>query len=562
MPGKIKRLISGKNRKTNEIGIDLNLNYIKPNVIAMGFPYENLEGLFKLHGVRMDEVVRFLNQRHPNHYRVYNLCSERSYDSSKFLMRAITYPFDINCPPPFELIQQFCEDVSAFLRADDKNVAVIHCCNGVQRTGIMICSYLLHDKIFYNANDALQFFAAARTRNGVAITIPSQRRYVQYYEHMVKNNYTYSSDVVLLQSLKFVGNPCIQGVSCSPHFIIKIQKVQTYTSKLYDRIRRSGNMTEFLLQQPLPLSGDVTVEFFHQSRFGTKERMFSCCFNTSFADMHLQSQQSKGRCKPTPKMHKRPLSTSLLDIDSDDDAFENETRPQNNSSLLTVSSLLKKSRSLIDVHKMDNNIIPIIGDQHSSSGLLDSLSCEPEIRDRTQSDFRFLPKKMLPQEKQLRRALKKAGKHAGIDITTGFTTVVHKPVKQNHAPQKSPINVRYDPSRAVNSNPTNSSLSSATNGSSRSSGSSSSNGSERRSASSNGSANINGSARSNSLLEESLDCHESVTIVLPLSELDHTFRINKRVSGDFQLHIVLSVDARVIKNLEKDECFDSDDSQE
>ena len=560
MPGKIKRLISGKNKRTTEIGFDLNLNYIKPNIIAMGFPYENLEGLFRLHGVRMDEVVRFLNQRHPNHYRVYNLCSERSYDSSKFLMRAITYPFDVNCSPPFELIQQFCEDVSAFLKADDKNVAVIHCCNGVQRTGIMICSYLLHDKIFHNANDALRFFAAARTQNGVAITIPSQRRYVQYYEHMLNNNFTYSSDVVLLQSLKFVGNPCTQGASCSPHFIIKIQKVQTYTSKLYDCIRRSGNMTEFLLQQPIPLSGDVTVEFFHQSRFGTKERMFSCCFNTSFADMHLQSQQSKGRCKLTPKMLKRPLSTSLLDIDStsDDDTFENDTRPQNNSPLLTVPShsILKKSHSLSDVHKIDNKDILIICDQHSSSGLLDSQGSEHGIRDRTQSDFQFLPKKMLPQEKQLRKALKRAGRHAGIDITTGFTTVVHKPVKQNHTSQKSPINARYDPNRAVNSNPTNSSLSSATNGSS------SSNGSDIncRSASSNGSAS--GSARSNGLHEESLDCHELVTIVLPLSELDHTVRINKHVSGDFQLHIVLSVDARVIKNLEKDECFDSDDSQD
>ena len=79
----------------------------------MGFPYEKLEGILKINGLHTDEVVRFLDLRHPNHYRVYNLCSERSYDSNKFHMRTITYPFD-NYPPPFELIQQFCKDMSAF----------------------------------------------------------------------------------------------------------------------------------------------------------------------------------------------------------------------------------------------------------------------------------------------------------------------------------------------------------------------------------------------------------------------------------------------------------------
>ena len=38
--------------------------------------------------------------------------------------------------------------------------------------------------------------------------------------------------------------------------------------------------------------------------------------------MHLQLQACKQRCKQTPKMHKRPLSTSFLGSDSDDSGFE------------------------------------------------------------------------------------------------------------------------------------------------------------------------------------------------------------------------------------------------
>lgn len=75
---------------------------IDERIIAMGYPAPDIiEGIYRN---RLEDVYKFLEENHGQHYRIYNLCLERldsSYDSSKFHgvryihLSLITIPVDI-----------------------------------------------------------------------------------------------------------------------------------------------------------------------------------------------------------------------------------------------------------------------------------------------------------------------------------------------------------------------------------------------------------------------------------------------------------------------------------
>ncbi len=77
----IKHLVSKNKKRFVDAEFDLDLFYVMPNIIAMGFPSEKVEGLYRN---AMPDVQRFFRVNHEGHFRIYNLCSEREYDHAKF----------------------------------------------------------------------------------------------------------------------------------------------------------------------------------------------------------------------------------------------------------------------------------------------------------------------------------------------------------------------------------------------------------------------------------------------------------------------------------------------
>lgn len=179
----IRSTVSKKKRRFIKDGFDLDLTYITDRIIAMGFPSEKMEGVYRNN---LQIVKTFLEKRHPGHYMVYNLCSERDYDQTKFDGRVARFGFDDHNPCPFGLLRDFCNHVHNWLSSHPQNVAAIHCKAGKGRTGLVIAAYMLYTHLFPTAVQSLKYYGARRTKNRKGVTIPSQIRYVHYFERYLK----------------------------------------------------------------------------------------------------------------------------------------------------------------------------------------------------------------------------------------------------------------------------------------------------------------------------------------------------------------------------------------
>ncbi|GAB4852933.1 Phosphatidylinositol 3,4,5-trisphosphate 3-phosphatase and protein-tyrosine-phosphatase pten2a [Ancistrocladus abbreviatus] len=187
---KARHVVSQNKRRYQEGGFDLDMTYITENIIAMGFPagdmssgfFGYVEGFYRNH---MEEVIRFFETHHQGKYKVYNLCAERLYDASLFEGKVASFPFDDHNCPPIQLIILFCQSAYSWLKEDIENVVVVHCKAGMARTGLMISSLLLYLKFFPTAEESIDYYNQKRCIDGKALVLPSQIRYVKYFERIL-----------------------------------------------------------------------------------------------------------------------------------------------------------------------------------------------------------------------------------------------------------------------------------------------------------------------------------------------------------------------------------------
>ncbi|KAL4434974.1 hypothetical protein ABPG74_017730 [Tetrahymena malaccensis] len=285
----IKLLVSKQKKRWESNGFSLDLTYITPRIIAMGFPAENYERWYRN---SMIDVQNFFNKMHTNHYKVYNLCSERTYEKTRF-PDVSYYPFEDHQAPEFSLIYRFCKDLFQYIHADKegKNTAGVHCKAGKGRTGVMICCYLMYSGEYEKAIDALRYYGLMRTNNKKGVTIPSQIRYVQYFEKALHNKWKLDDFPQICKKITKIKLMTIPNFNlfggCEPYFTITYSKLkkEKVEFKSLDKFKLQKYQKEAFIEYNLDdyeVYGDVQVQFYNKSLFKKKEKMFQFWFNCAF----------------------------------------------------------------------------------------------------------------------------------------------------------------------------------------------------------------------------------------------------------------------------------------
>ncbi|GAB5355745.1 hypothetical protein AAMO2058_000231800 [Amorphochlora amoebiformis] len=330
----IRAKVSKKKRRFRDKYFDLDLTYIDTSMVAMGFPSEGMESNYRN---PMRDVQRFFETRHPAKYWIYNLCSERKYDSKKFHNRVSEHAFDDHNPCPFDYVQICVKEVRSWISSDKDNVAAIHCKAGKGRTGFMIACCLMATNPWFNASRALRLFAVKRTKDCHGVTIPSQIRYVHYYEEYLKGGIPSRCPLRLI-SVRIIGIPkAVKSIAGSMGessevdmwFVLKSNFSREKKSKglKFKHLNSRGKIScevlrahDYLLftngfDGIATVDGDVRIEFFLNSKRSVRPKptkLFRFWLNTRFLKPLPDSELPPtmlSHSSVKPSSHRRSISS-------------------------------------------------------------------------------------------------------------------------------------------------------------------------------------------------------------------------------------------------------------
>ncbi|KAM6098943.1 phosphatidylinositol 3,4,5-trisphosphate 3-phosphatase TPTE2-like isoform 2-T2 [Theristicus caerulescens] len=292
-----RRMVSENKRRYMKDGFDLDLTYVTDRIIAMSFPSSGKQSFYRN---PIEEVARFLDTKHADHYKVYNLCSEKGYDPKYFHYRVERIFIDDHNVPALQDMLKFTASVREWMSQDEKNIIAIHCKGGKGRTGTMVCTWLIDSDQFESAKESLDYFGERRTDRSTStkfqgVETPSQSRYVGYYE-ILKNKYNLKLPPERQLKIKNLKIHSIHGVGKGNGTDMTVQIIVRKQVVLECVCASQGNCKLFFdsesdsvvigLEDSPVISGDVKVRFESHSDLpkGYDACPFFFWFNTSFIE--------------------------------------------------------------------------------------------------------------------------------------------------------------------------------------------------------------------------------------------------------------------------------------
>jgi hypothetical protein len=283
----------------------LDLIYLTENIVAMAFPvdFSNLKPGNQKTGNDIRAVSLFLKRRHAGHYMIWNI-SEEGYDYSLFNDQVLEYKFPGHPAPPLGLLFKICTSMESWLDADEKNIAVAHCLTGKGRTAALLACVMTWIGEFSSPVEALQYIADRRSISVDFLTIPSQRRYLQYFSNML-DGVKPRSEPLLLRRIIISGIPIFgdngggeENNGCCPYIqLFKSGKlIATAAPSLNDVYGAASGHPSPKLQlkwvqvsegsvsfnMDCAVQGDILLRCRHADSSGARVSMFRAAFHTGY----------------------------------------------------------------------------------------------------------------------------------------------------------------------------------------------------------------------------------------------------------------------------------------
>jgi phosphatidylinositol-3,4,5-trisphosphate 3-phosphatase and dual-specificity protein phosphatase PTEN len=193
----------------------------------------------------------------------------------------------------------------------------VHCKAGKGRTGVMVSCLLISLGICKSATEALQMFGRERTHDGKGVTIPSQARYVHYWEQWLARKLPRSLSSVTptykVTRARFITIPDFDvGVTgCDPYLLVSVSNSELHGARCWDMRTHHKRLEHFKLKHgvidldftkySLYIRDNVRMTWMDKDTTHADEKMFSVNFHTAFIDSgtHLCFEKAvlDGACK-------------------------------------------------------------------------------------------------------------------------------------------------------------------------------------------------------------------------------------------------------------------------
>eukprot|EP00584_Thalassiosira_punctigera_P005626 CAMPEP_0172531152 /NCGR_PEP_ID=MMETSP1067-20121228/4667_1 /TAXON_ID=265564 ORGANISM="Thalassiosira punctigera, Strain Tpunct2005C2" /NCGR_SAMPLE_ID=MMETSP1067 /ASSEMBLY_ACC=CAM_ASM_000444 /LENGTH=513 /DNA_ID=CAMNT_0013315499 /DNA_START=50 /DNA_END=1588 /DNA_ORIENTATION=- len=278
---------------------------------------------------KLAAVGHLLQKRHGGKYMVWNL-SEVEYDASVLEDQVLVYKFPGSPSPPLGLLLKLLMAMESWLKADERNVAVVHCLTGRGRTSTVLAAFLCWtgEAGFNDVNSALEYIAKCKRISVQSLTIPSQVRYVSYFANMLDGVRPSQPPLMLKRIImssapKFGKRPSPPSgdaseeendtapaetlYGCAPYLQVFKAGTLVFTTAASVNYSQAKDDLPFCSTGDGPVSflteavvqGDILLRCRHLTKSGQRVSMFRCAFHTGYVPpkvLRLTKAQLDGAC--------------------------------------------------------------------------------------------------------------------------------------------------------------------------------------------------------------------------------------------------------------------------